>query len=363
MKRILLFAMALAVLVACDKNETGNNHPITKPTIIETQRVNLDGKCKNIIFDSAYVFSSESKLKEFCDLNNIGMPDFDFSQNTAIYVSGIAPAPAQNFKTTFTEQNGTYELFIEITVEPNDHTIPSKWDLMLSTSFAIADQIQCKVSYDQKFNPQQIPNVSYILSFDTPAKILPMNIKDMTYAIVIDSMNLDKIKTAINNDEKCIWVNSKPADRSQFIPLSLSGASNTNYSHCLVMILKDCDYDKVLKTVEANLLYVAPSAGTVNSPTGDFETYLCPGIRVNCLKDYDATLQSAMKTLGCGYKLYANNNNRSEWWFYAPPTAKINIIQLSNFLGNEGYLYNNPLQDVHITYNSALFNAATKEVY
>ena len=136
MKRILLFAMALAVLVACDKNETGNNHPITKPTIIETQRVNLDGKCKNIIFDSAYVFSSESKLQEFCDLNNIGMPDIDFSQNTAIYVSGIAPAPAQNFKTTFTEQNGTYELFIEIAVEPNNHTSPSKWDLMLSTSFA-----------------------------------------------------------------------------------------------------------------------------------------------------------------------------------------------------------------------------------
>lgn len=362
MKRFLLFTAALAVLAACDKNDSGNDNPA--PTIVETQRVNHDGKFRNVIFDSVYVFSSESELQEFCELNGIGVPDIDFAQNSIIYVSGIAPAPAQDIKATLTEQNGKYSLDIEIAVESNDYATPSKWDLMLNTSFVIAGQIKSKVSYDKDFNPQQIPDASYILSFDKPAKLLPVNIKENTFAIVIDSTNLDKIKAAINGDEKCVWVNSQSADRSQLIPLSLSGASDTDYSNSLVMILKDCDYDKVLKPVEANLLYVAASAGTIKSATNsDIETYLCPGMRVNCSNNYDAALKSAMKSLGCGYKLYDNGNTQSEWWFYAPETAKVNILQLSNFLGNEGYLYNNPLRDVHITYNSSLFNAAVKETY
>ncbi|UKI38923.1 MAG: hypothetical protein L6V35_06445 [Alistipes putredinis] len=114
MKRFLLLAAAV-LAVACEKG-TGDEG-IRKIKNLETEIISTDAKFLQIKYDSAYVLTFESQLKELSAKEGFAMPDVDFSKNTVIVATGIAPNNVRHIETKLYTNGAEQYMDIDVEVE------------------------------------------------------------------------------------------------------------------------------------------------------------------------------------------------------------------------------------------------------
>ena len=341
MKRFLLFAAALAVLVACDKNEEEKN---TEQKIVETHKIDAGATLKHMVFDSVHVAKTEDKLKELCDLNGIRVPQVDFSRGCVLSVAGIAPAIAESIDATLKKTAGKYLLDIDIKVSESEYVKPRVWSTMLQAPADVPQQIECRISYDMQFDSNQRPDSSFIFNIgsEKPSQLMPLVDLSGAYGVIIRENDMEKLKGAVNDDEKCIMTRYGSDSYGRFVSSGIIESYIQNKyvatsaeagPYCMVF-LKDCNYDKIIAPLEDVILYAGHPITYCSGDTG------MPSIAFEWPYTYVRTIEgneSALKNLARALQLHISSENGMTA-FNIYKKSKINVLQLKYLLASEGYI-------------------------
>lgn len=258
MKRFLLFAAVLAALAACEKG-TGDDGT-RKIKNLGTEIISTDAKFLQIKYDSAYVLTFESQLKELSAKEGFAMPDVDFSKNTVIVATGIAPNNISHIETKLYTNGADQYMDIDVEVEKGEAMKPQKWNLMLKAPAETDPQINCTVKYDIEFAPErQLPiNQVYFGSAYNQSNLYKADIdpyKD-TYLIEIEASDstlfFSSLKAAGGNiihkkvyDETQGWnrYNGEVIDgNGNKNPYFVYGGLTESGKLLQHMIVENCDY-------------------------------------------------------------------------------------------------------------------------
>ena len=342
MKRFLLFAAMLTALAACDKNDDGTKTPQVND--IEIQKV-ATGTIKYMAFNSVHVIKTDEQLEKLCDQNGIQKPAVDFSQNAVLSVAGIAPALAKNINASLKETGGKYRLDIDVNVAESEYVKPRVWSIMLQTPADVPQQIECRINYDMEFDPNQRPDSSFIfhINSDNPSQVMPLMDLDSAYAIIIKESDLEKLKGAVNDDEKCILIRystsyGRPVSNSiieSYISNKYVPHYNEAPSYCMAF-LKNCDYDKVIAPLSDIILYKGDPISYCSGDTG------MPSIAFEWPFTYvktDDTKPDAIEHLGKALNFHNTADKMAGLYIFK--SSKINILQLKYLLATEGYINTN----------------------
>lgn len=366
MKRILFFIAAAAVLAACDKNEN-ETRVDSGYEMLETSVLTSNEGYVNTLYDEVRVFTTADEFAGFCAANSKSAPVVDFSKNSVIVAAGVAPAAAQNVEASLSVQGGDFILKVAVNVSESEYVKPRVWDIMLQTPSALPDNVELKVSYDRIFDAAQLPDSTWIQwsAAGNGSIGYPLGIEENAYAVVVDNSNMDKVIQAINADEACIWVNCEAGMR-RVVPFSVSKSRpETDFSNASVMILKDCDYDKVLRPVEDCLLYVGKGGTVVDSSTeSQLRAFYGSGLHVEVAEGYDAALSSLMRSIGGEFEALPGDGAKfAAGWCNLYEGAKVNSLQLSHLLLRDGFLKSYYTDTFNMMINAYVYDSAVKKVY
>ncbi len=365
MKRFLLFMAAASVLAACDKteNETRVDSGYEK---LETSVLTCNEGYVNTLYDEVRVFTTADEFAGFCAANSKSAPVVDFSKNSVIVAAGVAPAAARNVEASLSVQGGDYILKVEVNVSESEYIKPRIWDIMLQTPAAVPDNVGLEVSYDEIFDAAQLPDSTWIECSATGNVSIgySVGIEENAYAVVVDNSDMDKVIRTINADEACVWVNSEAGECR--VPFSVSKSRpETDFSNAVVMILKDCDYDKVLRPIEDCLLYVGRGGTVVNSSTeSQLRAFYGAGLHVAVSEGYDAAVRSLMRSLGGEFEALSDDETEfAVGWCNLYEGAKVNSLQLSHLLLRDGFLKSYYTDTFNMMINAYVYESAVKKVY
>ena len=196
MKRILLFVAVLAVLAACDKNT--DEGKFTAPKKLGIKEINFSGDFKHIKFDSAYVLTFQSQLQEMCERDNVDAPAVDFTKNTVIALTSIAPSEIKSINPELTEKEGKYSLDMKVEVEKTGNVHPRKWSILFEAPLDTDPQIICNIEYDRDFDAAAMPDS--LLTYIEGSYTYYNQKTDGEYLVIIAAEDSIDFFNAVNNN-------------------------------------------------------------------------------------------------------------------------------------------------------------------
>ena len=293
MKKFLILSVCMTAVLSCAKNEDNANTPPARKTHA-TEAVLADKNFTHITFDSAYFHQLEWQLAEFCETEGMEMPALDFDNNGVIALTGVAPAEISSFETEFYVENGVQRLSVKGKVKNSDCVLPSQWSLFVSVANLFTlDPIECDISYDMDFNTMQIPAMSYIVptykdgDYQT-GYVLPHPVDEIgnAYLVVMERSKLHLLKAAADADEKCIYIDEEGVGGL----ISPNGSVTVMFrpyiapvktEDCKAVVLKDCDYDKVIAPLKDDILFARGGGYKTGSAIdGSLYAFCSPSTRV-----------------------------------------------------------------------------------
>ena len=354
MKRLFLFAAALTVLAACDKN---NEAPPKKQTF-ETEIMPINGDFRHITYDSACVFRSAKDFRNFItSKDGIEMPDIDFSQNALIAVTGIAPALAENISVSMYNTGDGDILDINVHVAQSEYVKPRKWSILLKTPASIVDYIKCNINYDMPFNTLQMADSTYF-SYEV---IPTTHYTDSTYFVVVKKADLPLLKEYVNKDSKCIMSDTRfdiygkgeHVSSTVMATYSLCSYNKDNEEIFVPAILKNCDYKKVIAPLGDKIIYVGlPYYRGHYAAMGEqihFEWPLSIFVPSADIESFEKLSETLGHFEQDGIYLYKN--------------SKLSSSQLRYLLAREGFINVASTKESCYYHSAASFDDAVKQVY
>lgn len=367
MKRLLILAIVCAAAFgACTKDDGGGGDAVRN---VEIEVLDLDGDFRHINVDSAYVYNFASHFQEsICDKDGIAMPEVDFSTSALIAVTGVSPALAESITPALYEKDGKYFLKIYVKVSESEYVKPRKWSLLLKAPASVDPRIECIVEYDKPFDARQLPDSSFIQSkyyYDGQKdgwkiELEPLVIMDGAYLVIVEKNKVDKVKQAVNADDKCIITDITRAwgEFKCRIPNGIS------IYDCNGIVLKNCSYEDVISPLEDDILHVAVGgyywSAAVEGPAYLFYVPYAYGVTANASAEHIETL---FESLGC--TAYGREESESEISFGAEfgYGAQINVFQAYYMLAADGFLVDDHGTVRHFTEQALPFDKAEKEFY
>lgn len=290
MKQFLILSVCMAALLSCAKNEDNPNTPPARETYT-SEAVLADKNFTHLTFDSAYFYQLDWQLAELCETEGMEMPDLDLDGKGIIALTGVAPAEIESFQTEFYVENGVHKLAVKGKVKNSDCVLPSQWSLFVCVENLFdPDAIECDISYDMDFNTMQIPPMSYIVPTykdgDYSVILHPVDeIKD-AYLVVMERSKLHLLKAAADADERCVFIDEDGVG-GLISPNGTVTAMFRPYiapvavEDCKAVVLKDCDYDKVIAPLGDDILFARGGGYKTGSAIhGSVYAFCTPSTRV-----------------------------------------------------------------------------------
>lgn len=280
----------MAALLSCTKNEDNPNTPPARETYT-SEAVLADKNFTHLTFDSAYFYQLDWQLAELCETEGMEMPALDLDGKGIIALTGVAPAEIESFQTEFYVENGVHKLAVKGKVKNSDCVLPSQWSLFVCVENLFdPDAIECDISYDMDFNTMQIPPMSYIeptyKDGDYSVILHPVDeIKD-AYLVVMERSKLHLLKAAADADERCVFIDEDGVG-GLISPNGTVTAMFRPYiapvavEDCKAVVLKDCDYDKVIAPLGDDILFARGGGYKTGSAIhGSVYAFCTPSTRV-----------------------------------------------------------------------------------
>ena len=268
MKRFLLLSLCLTAVLSCAKNENDKPAPPAKVTL-DSKAILADKNFTHLTFDSAYTCLLDWQLAELCEKEGVQIPEIDFDNDGAIALTGVAPAEISSFETEFYIENGVPRLNIKGKVKNSDCVLPSQWSLFVSVAtLNSTDPIECNISYDMDFNTMQIPPISYIEptykdNDHETGYVLPHSVGKIenAYLVVMERSKLHLLKASADADEKCIYIDEEGvggliSPNGSVTVMFRPYIAPVKIEDCKAVVLKECDYDKVISPLKDDILFV-----------------------------------------------------------------------------------------------------------
>ena len=367
MKRLLLLTIiCTSAFSACTKDDGGGS---AGGKNIEIEVLDLNGDFRHIKVDSAYVYNFESHFQEaICDKDGIEMPQVDFSTSALIAVTGVSPTLAESISPKLVKTGSGYVLNIDVKCSESEYVKPRKWSLLLKAPASVDPSMECNITYDKTFDAQQLPDTTFIQSryyYDGQKdgweiKLEPMVIMDSAYLVVVEKSNVDKVKQAVNADDRCIITNITHAMGFQYrIPDGIS------VYDCNSIVLKNCSYDKVIAPMGDMVLHIA-LGGYYASHYVEGAAYLFYLPQVIGYPLYNASTEHAaslFESLGCTTSGNEEPDSGTHFRAGVGREAKINVFQAYYMLAADGFLADDHGTVRHFAELAKPFDKAEKEFY